>query len=232
MKEREIFGGLVPYDRVWRTGANRNSTIEISDDFYLQGSKINKGKYSILTIPRKDQWDFILYNETTNWDAPDPLDSSKMVAVFRVTPQSTSETYEALSIGIGDFTNYEFDLVIQWDRTRLVVPFQLDTKEIMAETITDVLSGPKATDYYSAAVYQMESEKDYAQGLKWITQAIDMQDKPAWWYYRVKAILLVELNKWDEAKINIDKGLKIATEINNEYGLSEFNRLLKLVKNK
>jgi len=230
-KDRIIFGGLVPFNQYWRTGANRNTTINFTQDVVIGGTRVKKGKYSIITKPHSTAWEFLLYSDTDNWNVPETLDSTKIVAITTVEPQRLSETIESMRITIGDFSNYDFNLVIEWEKTKIIVPVLLTTKETMASLIKDELDGPTSGDYYSAAVYQLESEKDYEQGLTWINQAIENRIDPVWYDFRVKAILLLELNRMDEIKSVIELGAQLAKIKNSDYGINEFKRIDSLVNN-
>ena len=223
---RSIFGDLVPYGKYWRTGANRNTTIEISEDFFIDSKSIAKGKYAIFTIPGTEEWDVILYHDTDNWDVPESVDPSKIAARITVPSTTLPLPLEVFTISIGDFTNYNFDLIIAWDQTKISVPIQLNTRALMDQKIQESLDGPGYGEFYLAAVYQMESGGEYAKGLEWINKAIEIQEKAEWWDLRVKAILLDQLNRKKEAKEIARAGMKLALEANREYAINEFNRLL------
>lgn len=221
-KGRDIFGALVPYEKYWRTGANQNTTIEFSEDVILENMRIKKGKYSIITKPGIETWEFILYEETNNWNVPQEIDPEKVISKTILNSVQNKYVTESFIITIGDFTNYNFDLIIKWDKTEIKVPFMLTTKEIMSELIKDKLEGPTGGDYYSAAVYQLESEKNYGKGIKWINQAIKIRKEQVWYDYWVKARLMIASNELKGITNVIDKGLKLAIEKENNYGISEF----------
>ncbi len=229
-RDRVIFGGLVPYDQYWRTGANRNTKISFSEEASLDGNLIPAGEYAIFTKPSENTWQFILYSDTQNWDVPEEIDSKKIVAQIEVSSHQTGQLREALNISIDSFDNYSFTLKIEWEKTAIFIPFGLQTKELMNATIEDVLAGPNADDYYLAAVYQMESEKDWQKGLDYINQGIKIREEPVWWEYRVQAILLIELKKKTEAKKAIERILELAKKSESEYGLEEFERLHDLLR--
>lgn len=229
-RDREIFGSLVPYNEYWRTGANRNTTIEFSHDVVLDEAKIKKGKYSIITKPNVDQWEFILYRDVDNWDVPEIVEEEKIVCSTLVKAKEIDHTVESMKIEIGDFTNYKFDLLITWDKTIVTVPFQLTTKETMESLIKDELEGPTAGDYYSAALYQLESEKNYKQGLTWINQAIKHRKDGAWFDYWIKARLMMKLKDFEGIENVLNMGSKLAAEKENNYGMKEFNRMKDLLK--
>jgi len=226
---RDIFGALVPYDKMWRTGANRNTTIQFSEDVLLNNTKIKAGKYAIYTIPSKGEWEILLYDDTSNWDVPEEFIEEKVVGRMKVKSENLTEEKEVFTIAISDFTNYEFTLDINWSDRRVSVPIQLTTREMMDKKIARALGGPNNNDYYAAAVYEMESGHDFQKGLEHIMKIIDNADDISFWDIRVQAILLMEMGRNDEAKKVAEKGLKMAQDVKSEYGISEFNKVLSRV---
>lgn len=227
MRGREIFGDLVPYDKMWRTGANRNTTIQFSDQVNINGAIVKAGKYAIFTVPSRNEWEIIFYDDTSNWNVPENFDEAKVVARAKVMSEKLPSKHEVLTIIIGDFTNYQFDLVISWSDTQVSLPIHLNTKEVMDKRIDNILGGPTYQDYYAAAEYQMESGHDFQKGLDYILKGMELTDNIIWWDLRLQSILLMELGRKDEAKEVAEKGLKMAQEVNRQYGIDEFNKILK-----
>ncbi|MEM8528594.1 MAG: DUF2911 domain-containing protein [Bacteroidota bacterium] len=230
MRDRKIFGALVPFEKLWRTGANRNTTIQFSKDIIVDDQKIEAGKYAVFSTPFPKKWEVILYTDTDNWNVPEQLDTSKIAASVSVETILLEESKEVFTIMIGDFNNYQFNLDIYWENTFVSIPIQLTTKEMMDQKIKDQLEGPSHDDYYAAARYQMESGEEFAKGLDWINRAIEMAEEVTWWDLRIKAILLMELNRKDEAVMVATEGLKMAEVAKREYGINEFNKILKQLK--
>lgn len=229
MRGREIFGDLVPYDKLWRTGANRNTKIEFSEDVVIGGAEVKKGSYAIFSIPSPTEWELVFYNETTHWEVPKDFDESKVVARVKVKVEQLAQPKEVLSIIIGDFTNYEFDLDFSWSDVRVSVPIELTTKKIMDDKIERILGGPGYADYYSAAEYEMESGRNYDMGYKYITKAKELTDEVTWWDLRLEAILLMKMGENDKAREVAKKGLVMATGSERQYGIDAFNMVLKKV---
>lgn len=227
MRGRQVFGDLVPYGKYWRTGANRSTTIEISHDFFIDDQKVAKGKYAIFSIPNLKEWVVVLYNDTDNWDVPTIVDTAKIVARTAVSSVQIESTREVLSIQVGDFTNYEFDLIIGWENTQVSIPIHLDTRNLMEEKINKRLGGPTYSDYYLAATYEMESGHDYERGLDWINKAIDIAEEVGWWDLRIKTILLMNLGKSSQARELAKQGLVLGQKEKREYAITEFQRMLR-----
>ncbi len=232
MRDREIFGGLVPFGEYWRTGANRNTTIEFDQTVFIDQQKIEKGKYAIITKPGQDEWEFILYNETSNWYVPDSIETSKVVCRTKLKSTNIQEPIQALTFSFENLGNYQLDLSLSWENTKIVIPIELNTRAQMNKIIDEELKGPKAGDYYSAAVYQLESEKNFKLGLEWINKGMSLRKNPQWFDYRAKALLLYELESYKECKEICAKGIELARARKTEYGIDEFEKLQSMLKNK
>ena len=228
MRGRVIFGGLVPYNKLWRTGANRNTKIEFSEDVMIAGRLLGKGEYAIFTIPKIKEWDIIFYDETIHWDVPRVIDSTKIVARITVPSRKIPNKKESLAITIGEFTNYKFNLDIEWENTAVSVPIDLNTAAQMEAKITKQLSGPDDSDYYLAALYEIDAGHNYENGLTWIDKAIELSDQEKYWHYWIKARLLVKVDRIKEAKVLAEKGLVIVKPENREFMISEFEGILEL----
>ena len=113
-KGREIFNGLVAYGKIWRTGANEATTIEVTKDCKIGGLDLPTGKYSLFTIPSESEWTVIINKNPKQWGAYD-YDQSKDVGRFKVTPTSLDETVEMLTI-LGSDSGV---INIAWDKTQV-----------------------------------------------------------------------------------------------------------------
>lgn len=119
---REIFGKLVPFGEVWRTGANEATEITLTKDVFIKGTLVPAGTYSIFTIPGKESWTIILNKDLGTWGAYNynvKLDFLR----FDVAVQTNTEVYEAFTIQF-DHRNSVADLLLLWDKTKISIPFQ------------------------------------------------------------------------------------------------------------
>ena len=224
---RMIFGGLVPYNQLWRTGANRNTTIAFTEKVHIGDHTVKPGKYAIFTTPREKEWEVIFYNETDHWDVPREIDSSKVVARITVPSKPLQETNEVLSITIGHFTDHMFNLDVEWERTKISVPIQLNTAEQIKEEIQDQLAGPDSHDYYLAARYEVYSGSNPEDGLEKINKAIAMEQEERYWFYDMKCKLLKELGRKEEAREIANKGLAIVKAQDRQFMIEEFEKFIK-----
>ncbi|MCP4802280.1 MAG: DUF2911 domain-containing protein, partial [Bacteroidetes bacterium] len=123
MRDRVIFGNLVPFDRIWRTGANARTQITFSGEVSVAKEILAPGTYAIFTIPQQDKWEVILYSDYQGNGAPKVLDDDKVVAriITKVTQKDT--TVETFTIGIDNISMNSFDLGISWENSHVSVPF-------------------------------------------------------------------------------------------------------------
>lgn len=187
VKGRDIFGELVPYGKMWRTGANGSTDIEFSKDVEFAGTPVKAGKYALYTIPNKDQWEVMLYKNTEIWGDPgDDFDASMVAAKAMVKPGKAGNAVETFTIGFGNITNGGAHLVMAWDDVMVEVPFTVDTKSAVQESIDKVMAGPSANDYFSAASFYMQEGLDLEKAHDWVSKAVEMRPE-AFWMSRAKA---------------------------------------------
>lgn len=189
MRGREIFGGLVPYGKLWRTGANLRTKVTFSDDVTIAGSELKAGTYAIFSIPQADKWDVIFYTEYQGGGAPAELDASKVAARVSVGTMAMSMDIQSFTISIDDITNSSAVIGILWERTYVGIPFTVPTDKKVAANIDRVMSGPGFNDYYGAAGYYLSEGKDIAQAKKWIDKAMSMNDSPQFWQLRQQSLI-------------------------------------------
>lgn len=217
-KDREIFGGLVPFDKLWRTGANKNSHITFSDDVEIGSGTLKAGTYAIFTIPRQGTWEVMFYTDTENWGTPENWDASKVAATIIVKSSELPMTIESFTMMFNDVKSDSAILSIMWDKTMVNVPIKFGTDKAVSASIDQVMSGPSSGDYYSAAVFYLESGKDINKAKTWIDKAISMREKPAYWYHRQQSLIYAKSGDKKGAIKAANTSLKLATEAgNNDY---------------
>ena len=190
VKGRTIFGGLEPYGKVWRTGANANTTISFSTDFNFGGTDVEAGTYALYVIPNPERWEVMLYDETTNWGTPGQWDDAKVVAKTTVDVHKLDWLVETFTIDINNIRHDAATLDLIWEKSYVQVPFSVPTDEIVSSAIERTMSGPGPDDYFSAAVYKLTANKDLDQAMEWIDKAVEMtSDQPRFWYLRQQSLI-------------------------------------------
>jgi hypothetical protein len=213
---RKIFGDLVPYDTLWRTAANKNSTITFSDDVTVEGKTLNKGTYAIYTKPGKAVWEVSFYKEIDNLGLPMIWDTSKIAARIKVKPRIVTAT-ETFTISIDDIQYESCLLEIKWDDISVPMRIEVPTDKMVSENIDRVLNGPSAWDYYNAAEHNRRMKKNLSQALNWMNAAIEKASEDDYLlFYRKKSLIEADLLDYKAAITSANKSLKHARLSNNK----------------
>lgn len=217
VKGRTVFGDLVPYGKIWRTGANKNSIITFSDDVEVAGYEVKAGSYAIFTKPGESLWEIYLYSDTNNWGNPEKWDESKVVAIAKAQVHPIPFNVETFTMDINNIKSSEATLEFIWEKTYVAVPFTVPTDKKVMASINDALSGsPKANDYYAAAAYYYSENKDIEQAKEWIDKAMSMNEKPQFWQYRQQSLIYAKAGDKDGAIGLAKKSLEAAKEAGND----------------
>ena len=215
VKDRTIFAadGLVPYGKMWRTGANSATKISFSDDVKLAGQEVKKGDYAVVTIPSEKEWKVMLYPyEGGNWSSY----TEKTPAVSFVTPALKSgNKVESFTIDLNNLRDASATLDMMWDKTMVSIPLELNVDDQVMASIKKTLAGPTGDDYYAAASYYHDSGKDLEQALMWIQKATSEGD-PKFWQVRREALILADMKKVDAAIAAAQKSMELAEKAGNE----------------
>lgn len=215
MRGRTIFGDLVPFDKLWRTGANNNSIITFSTDVKVGGKDLKAGSYAIFSTPGESVWEINFYTDTQNWGTPQNWDASKVAAIVKANPIKIGEKVESFTLAINEITADGAHLEISWDHTKVAVPFEVPTDQAVTASITKIMAGPGAADYYAAAVYYLNSGKDINKAKEWIDKAITMSEKPAYWQLRQQSLIYAKAGDKKGAIASAKKSLAGAEEAGN-----------------
>ena len=215
IKDRVIFGGLVPFDKMWRTGANKNTILTFSDDVKIEGQDVAKGSYALFTKPGQEQWEIVLYKNTENWGVPRDM-SEEMVAVrAMVEPVSMDVTVETFLIDVGVLRNSTANIGLVWENTYVPISLEVPTDEKVMANIDRVMKGPSGGDYYTAARYYKESGHDLGQALAWMNKSIEM-DGEKFWVVRQKALIQAAMKDYEGAIGTAARSMELAKEAGNE----------------
>ncbi len=174
---RAVYGELVPFGRIWRTGANANTTISFSDNVKIGGKDIKAGTYALYTQPKADSWDIILYTDTNNWGTPEKWDETKEAVRTTVKPEFLSRSVETLTIGMNALDSDFGYLEIAWEKTMVALKIEVPTKATALKSIEEAMSGPTQGAYFAAAQYYYQSNADMNKALTWINAAIEKTEK-------------------------------------------------------
>lgn len=214
VKGREIFGDVVPFEKVWRLGANAPTKLTTDKPITFGKETIKPGTYAIFAIPYKDMWEVVINTDIEQWGAGN-YDEKKNIVSMKVKTQK-SEFTETLSISIQNITSTEGSIIIAWDKTKVEVPFSVNTREEAENNIAEAIEAGKDLEkvYANAASYYWSAEKDYKTALNYVEKSIKV--KPYYGNLFLKARILADLGKKEEAISIGEKALKSAAEENNK----------------
>ncbi|MCL9770478.1 DUF2911 domain-containing protein [Flavobacterium sp. HXWNR69] len=217
-KGRTVYGDLVPFGKMWRTGANGNTTISFSDDVKVAGKELKKGKYALFTTPKADSWDVIFYTDTNNWGLPEKWDDTKVALKVTLKPETSNKSVESFTISLNNLTSDAGVVEISWERTSVAIPFTVPSEEMAMKSIEKTLAGPTAADYFSSAQYFYQTNKDMNKALTWVNNAISNSPKDRdvpFWYLRLKSLIQAKLGDKKGAIATAKESLALSVKAGN-----------------
>jgi Protein of unknown function (DUF2911)/Tetratricopeptide repeat len=212
VKGRKIFGDLVPFDKVWRTGANQATTLTFGDTVTIGGVPIAPGKYGLLTIPGANEWTFIITHQT---DVTQPAAYKQDQDIVRVhaTPHQLPFTVETFTLEFSGITANSCNLDLLWDNIAVGIPINTNTdNKVMAQINNTLIRDDRP--YYQAAFYYLENGKDLNKALEWFDKAI-AQDPTAFFAVYQKARCLAKLGRKQEAIATAQKSIELSKQASN-----------------
>ena len=210
VKGREIWGGLVPYNEVWRTGANEATEMHFSTDVRINGQDFSAGEYSFFTIAGETQWT-VIFNNRTDIGGMDYQDDANALTL-KVKPE-TGESRERMTFLIENNTNGAADIVLQWEKLRLVLKMEVNTTEMImnnAEKEIDEVWEPP----FQAASYLLREDANLDKAMEWINLSTSI--KETYWNMRIKAQLQAKLDKKKEAIQTMTEAIALGEKMKDE----------------
>lgn len=231
VKGRKIFGDLAPYGKVWRTGANRITTIKFDDDVRINGQKLAAGTYGWYSFPGKDIWTIALNSDAKAWGAYS-YDAKKDVLRVTVKAEKLLTKIEHLTIEFDNFTPTAADVVLRWENTAVRFRVEHDPHEqIMAAIKTETAKSDASADTYSAAAqYYLDHDIDLNQALKWADKVLETDKN--WWSYFLRAAIEAKLNQCDKAVADATTALEGAKKDKDDSYIKRSEKILADCKKK
>lgn len=188
MQGRTIFGKLIPFDKIWRTGANSSTKISFDMEVKLAGNIVPKGNYSLYTIPNKNEWTIILNSNTKHWGTAGYLDSEDVLR-FKIKPIAIQEPKETFQIYFENFDANGADMVIAWENTKVAFPLFVDSDAlILSEIEKKVINAQGEVSpqtYFDAAQFYYLKKIDLNTAAIWFDKAIELRPE-AFWFAIIK----------------------------------------------
>jgi TolA-binding protein len=221
---RKVWGELVPYDAVWRAGANENTTITISSDVKVQGKQLKAGTYGLHMIPTKSTWTIIFSNANTSWGSYTYDQKEDAVRVV-VTPKEVPISVERLQYRFDDIAEKQTTLVLAWEKLVVPVTIDVDTPKVVMESMKKELRGGIGFTWQGwnqAARYYATNGGSLDEALGMADKSIDMN--PSYANLQTRALILDKQNKKPQAAETRAKALTLANEADlNQVGYQLMN---------
>lgn len=210
-KGRTIFGNIVPFDQIWRTGANQATSISFSDDIKINNQLVEAGEYHVYSVPRENSLDLVIYKKTDEWGSLKSFDESLIKARVSSDFYDLPFSIETFTISFGDISNAGASLNISWDNKIAIFVIDALTREKMLNSIEETMAkNPTKNDFRKAAMYYYEENIHIDKAVKWIDIAFDDSDDLKYWQLRYKALINEKAGKIKKAKKYAKKGYEIA----------------------
>lgn len=209
VKDRVIFGQLIPYGKIWRTGANEATKITFGEDVSLSGHPIKAGTYELYTIPGKQEWKIILNSKSDNWGAAG-YDKKENTLSFSVPVKHLNTPQESFLISIEDLINNSCNIVLSWADVSVSFPVKADNNERILSHLDQALKGEKPP-YAQAAGYYLSTNQKLDNALKYASLAIKGNPK-AYYLYWLQARIYQKLGKHQEAVDAAKKAAELAKD--------------------
>lgn len=221
VKGREIWGKLVPYDQVWRAGANEATTVTFSDDVTIAGKQLKAGAYSFFVTPRHGDWTVIFNSQPKQWGAYS-YDSTKDALKFSVKPETAAHE-EWLSYSFSDLTMSSVKLVLRWEKIALPITIEVstDANMVSANSAAVTAAWQQLSGY---ARYCLDSKTNLDKGLDAIEESIAINENAG--SLRTKAELLAQSGKAKDAVTVAEKAIKVGKAANPKFDPSDLEKLM------
>lgn len=213
-KGRTVFGDLVPYGKIWRTGANASTKITFGEDVKVEGIAIKAGTYALYTIPNKDNWEVMLYKDLKLGGNVGDYKKEEEVARFTVKTKAIADKVETFTINVADITNSSTNIEITWENTKVNFNVVADIDAAIMASIDKAINND-SKPYYQAANYYYENGKDLKLALEWINKAV-AQNPKAYWVMLLKAKIELKSKDFAAAKASAEKVISMAKEDKND----------------
>lgn len=220
VKERKIWGDLVPYNQIWRTGANEVTSITFSDPVKINGNNLEAGTYGIHTIPREKEWD-VIFSGDTKVNDPSTFNEKEEVLRLKVKPVENAFT-ERMIFTFSDMTENSAIVNLVWEKIKVSFKVETDTQELTLE------KARKMVDWntpFQAAQYCLTNNTNLDEAEKWIEASTLMNGN--YWNMRIKARILEKLGKKGEAISIMEQAIELGNAMKDKpFDFAQIQKML------
>ncbi len=223
-KGRVVFGDVVPFGKVWRTGANGATKITFGEDVKVEGTDVKAGTYALYSVPNKDSWEMMLYKDLTLGGNVAEYKKENELLRFVVKPTALTEKVENFEINVADITSSTANIELSWEKTRVAFKVTADIDSKIMKTIeSTVIKDNKP--YFQAASYYYDNDKDLKQALEWADKAFVANPK-AYWIAMLKAKIQFKAKDLKGAIATAEVAKALATADQDDAYIKQADKLI------
>jgi hypothetical protein len=223
-KGRVVFGDVVPFGSIWRTGANSTTKITFGEDVKLEGNDIKAGTYGLYSIPNRDSWEIMLYKDLTLGGNVDEYKKENELLRFTVKPTMVNDKVETFCINVNDITSSAANIDLVWEKTKVTMKVVSDIEPKIMNNIEAVII-KDSRPYFQAANYYYENNKDLKLAQEWADKAIANNPK-AYWVVLLKAKIQLKANDKKGAIATAEQAKALATADKDDSYISQATKLI------
>ncbi|HMP93019.1 MAG TPA: DUF2911 domain-containing protein [Phnomibacter sp.] len=212
-KGRKVMGDLVPFDKVWRTGANQATTLSFTDDVIIGGQAIKPGKYGLLSIPGANEWTLIITKDL-NVTSPAAYKQENDVVRVKAKAMQMPGNMETFTMQFANISNSACELHLMWENTAVALPISTNIDGKVMKQIDEAMNQDNRP-YFAAAQYYFDNGKDLGKAKEWVDKAIAAQPT-AFWMTLLKARIHAKMGDKAGARTAADKTIELATAAKND----------------
>ena len=208
VKDRKIWGELVPFGEVWRTGANEATTITFTDAVSINGNELAGGTYAIHCIPNANEWE-IIFSKDVPVDGSSTLDPKK--EALRIKVRSEEHHFmERMTFLLTDATDNSVNVVLAWEKLKVAFKVDVKTQDLTFQKARDAF---KWNQLMAAATYSLDQNTNIEEGYKWIQASSLINEN--YWNTRILAQYYAKMNKKSEAVSTMEKAIELGNKMPN-----------------
>jgi tetratricopeptide (TPR) repeat protein len=223
-KNRVVFGDLVPYNEMWRTGANASTKIAFGEDVKVEGTAITSGTYALYSIPGKDKWEILFYKDLTLGGNTADYKKENEVARITVKPSALAERVETMTFNISDMTPNSARINLEWENTRVSLNVTSEIDERVMKGIDKALE-KDTRPFYQAASYYYDNNKDLNKAAEWVNKATEQNPK-GYWIWTLKSKIHARQGNKKEALAAAEKANLLAREAKDDNYIRQTDKLI------
>jgi len=211
IKGRKIFGDVVPFGKLWRTGANSPTSITLGEDVKIAGQTLKAGTYQLLTIPSQYSWEVIFSKGTNGVFNYKPEED---VLKVKIAATTLSQSVESFTIHFANVVSNKMDLVLSWEKVSVSIPMETDIDSKIVASIDKAMAAD-TRPYFESASYYFETGRDLNKALEWVAKAVEANSS-AYWIWHLQAKIQAKAGNKVAAKASAEKSMALAKEGKNE----------------